>query len=397
MFSIRGWQPHDLADPYRVYRRYREQDPVQRGDGDAWYVFGFDDVDTVLRSPDFGRGPGAPVKPDRAALHRIVQNWLVFMDPPRHTELRRMLGAEFTPAVAAGLRGRIAAIAAELVAGLGNNSTPLVDLVADFAAPFPVLVISELLGVPAEHRGWLRQRAMWLQEASSARVGHRADGLDRADRAARDLEKYFGDQLEARRGGSGEDLISLLAGARQRGEATTEEVVGTCVHLLTAGHETTTNFISKSILILLDARDLFERLRSDPELLPMVVDEFVRYDPPVQMVSRWAYRDFSLGGKRIRAGDKVVLVIGSANRDPQRFPEPDELRFGRSVGRHSGFGAGIHYCLGANVARAEAEIGLATLLQALPEMSRADEPVCYGSDIIFHGPIRFPLRVRSQR
>jgi cytochrome P450 StaP len=396
MFSIRGWQPHDLADPYSVYRRYREQDPVQRGDGDAWYVFGFDDVDMVLRSPDFGRGPGAPVKPDRAALYRIVQNWLVFMDPPRHTELRRMLGAEFTPAVAAGLRGRIAAIAADLVAGLGS-STPLVDLVADFAAPFPVLVISELLGVPAEHREWLRQRAMWLQEASSARVGHRPDGLDRADQAAHDLEEYFGEQVEVRRDDPGEDLISLLARAQQRGEATTEEIVGTCVHLLTAGHETTTNFISKSILILLGARDLFDRLRSDPELLPMVVDEFVRYDPPVQMVSRWAYRDFSLGGKSIRPGDKVVLVIGSANRDPRRFPEPDELCLGRSAGRHSGFGAGIHYCLGANLARAEAEIGLAALLKALPEMSRADEPVCYGNDIVFHGPVRFPLRVRPGR
>jgi cytochrome P450 len=392
MFGIRGWRPADLADPYPVYRRHRDQDPVQRGDGGAWYVFGFHDVDTVLRSPDFGRGPGAPVGPERAALHRIVQNWLVFMDPPRHTELRRMVSAEFAPAVTAGLRGRIAAIAAELVAHLGGP--PMVDLVEDFAAPFPVLVISELLGVAAEHRMWLRQRAMWLQEASSARVGHRAEGLDRAEQAAHDLEGYFGEQLEVRRGDPREDLISLLAGAQQRGEATPEEIVGTCVHLLTAGHETTTNLISKSGLILLDARDLLDRLRSEPELLPVVVDELVRYDPPVQMVSRWAYRDLSLGGKSIRPGDEVVLVIGSANRDPLRFPEPDELRLDRSAVRHSGFGAGIHYCLGANLARTEAEVGLAALLKIMPEMSRADEPVCYGNDIIFHGPIRVPLRVR---
>ena len=395
MFSVRGWQPRDLADPYPVYRRYREQDPVQRGDGDAWYVFGFDDVDTVLRSPDFGRGPGAPVRPEQAALHRLVQNWLVFMDPPRHTELRRMLSAEFAPAVAAGLRGRIAAIAAQLVADLGG--TPTVDLVEDFAAPFPVLVISELLGVRAAHRTWLRERAMWLQEASSARVGRRADGLDRADQAADDLGEYFGEQLDLRGTDPREDLISLLAQARQRGEATTEEIVGTCVHLLTAGHETTTNLISKSMLILLGTRDLLDRLRSRRDLLPVVVDELVRYDPPVQMVSRWAYRDLSLGGKCIRTGDKVVLVLGSANRDPRRFPEPDELRFDRSAGRHSGFGAGIHYCLGANLARAEAEIGLAALVTSLPEMSRADEPVCYGDDIIFHGPVRVPLRVRRER
>lgn len=392
MFSVQGWQPHDLANPYPVYRRYREQDPVQRGDGDAWYVFGFDNVDTVLRSPDFGRGPGAPVKPKQAALYQLVQNWLVFMDPPRHTELRRLLSAEFAPTVAAGLRGRISTIAAELVADLGSK--PIVDLVDDFAAPFPVLVISELLGVPAGHRTWLRQRAMWLQEASSARVGRRADGLDRADQAAHDLGEYFGEQVELRRADPREDLISLLAGARRRGEATTEEIVGTCVHLLTAGHETTTNLISKSVLILLATRDLLDRLRSDRDLLPVVVDELVRYDPPVQMVSRWAYRDHSLGDKRIRTGDKVVLVLGSANRDPQRFSEPDELRLDRPAGRHSGFGAGIHYCLGANLARAEAELGLVALLTSLPEMSRADEPVCYGNDIIFHGPVRVPLRVR---
>jgi cytochrome P450 StaP len=393
MFSIRGWQPQDLANPYPVYRRYREQDPVQRGDGDTWYVFGFDDVDAVLRSPDFGRGPGAPVKPERAALHRVVQNWLVFMDPPRHTELRRMVSAEFAPAVTAGLRGRIAAIAAELVAGLGHTS--MIDFVEEFAAPFPVLVISELLGVPSEHRTWLRERALWIQEASSARVGHRADGLDRADQAAHDLEEYFGELLEARRRDPREDLVSLLAGAQERGEATPEEIIGTCVHLLTAGHETTTNFISKSVLILLDARDLHDRLRSDPRLLPVAVDELVRYDPPVQMVSRWANREFSLGGKSIHPGDKVVLVLGSANRDPRRFPEPDELRLDRSASRHTGFGAGIHYCLGANLARAEAEIGLAALLKAMPAMSRSDEPVCYGNDIIFHGPVRFPLRVQA--
>jgi cytochrome P450 len=395
MFSVKGWQPRDLANPYPVYRRYREQDPVQRGDGNAWYVFGFDDVDTVLRSPDFGRGPGAPVQPEQAALYRVVQNWLVFMDPPRHTELRRLLSTEFTPAVAAGLRGRIATIAAELVAHLGNR--PVIDLVEDFAAPFPVLVISELLGVPVGHRTWLRQCAMWLQEASSARVGRRTDGVDRANKAADDLSEYFGEQVELRRADPREDLISLLARAQLRGEATTEEVVGTCVHLLTAGHETTTNLIGKSVLALLARPDLLHRLRSDRDLLPVVVDELVRYDSPVQMVSRWACRDFSLGAKSLRAGDKVVLVLGSANRDPQRFPEPDELRLDRPTGRHSGFGAGIHYCLGANLARAEAEIGLAALLTSLPEMSRADESVCYGDDIIFHGPVRLPLTIWPEK
>jgi cytochrome P450 len=175
-----------------------------------------------------------------------------------------------------------------------------------------------------------------------------------------------------------------------------DEVVGTCVHLLTAGHETTTNLIGKSVLTLLAEPELLRRLRFNHDLLPVVVDELVRYDPPVQMVSRWAYRDFSLSGKSIRLGDKVVLVLGSANRDPRRFPAPDEIRLDRSAGRHSGFGAGIHYCLGANLARTEAEIGLAALLPYLPEMSRSDEPVHYGSDIIFHGPARLPLKTQPK-
>lgn len=395
MFGLSGWRPEDVADPYPVYRRYRERDPVQRGEGGAWYVFGFDDVAAVLTGADFGRGPGGPVTRRTPALYRVVSNWLVFMDPPRHTRLRGLLAAEFTPAVVRRLRPRIAEIAAELVAGLRDR--PVIDLVADFAAPYPIMVIGELLGVPAERRDWFRRRALWLQEAGSARAaGGGEPRVDLAERAARELAEYFSRQAERRRRDPRDDLLSLLVSAAGRGAPLgADEIVGTCVHLLTAGHETTTHLIGKSVLALLRAPAVLDRLRGGDVPWPAAVEELIRYDPPVQMVSRWARCDRVLGGRRVRAGEKVVAVIGSANRDPRRFDAPDELRLDRAPARHAGFGLGIHYCLGATLARAEAEIGLATLLAAFPRLALTGEPVPYGDDMVFHGPARLPLRTGS--
>ncbi|RBQ15302.1 cytochrome P450 [Spongiactinospora rosea] len=391
MFAPTGWPQEHLADPYPVYRRYREQDSVQRGEGGTWYVFGYDEAYEVLTSPAFGRGPGGPVSDRSPALRRLVQNWLVFMDPPRHTELRDLLQATFSPKVVRALRPCVTAIAAELLAPLQEK--PLIDLVRDFAAPFPLLVISELLGVPSERRDWFRERAVWLQGASTSRAGRTGrTGADLAERAARELAAYFSEQARLRARAPREDLLSLLVAAARKGTALSEdEIVGTCVHLLTAGHETTTHLLTKGTLALLRRPGVLRRLRSDPALLPTAVEELVRFDSPVQMVSRWARQDQLLGGKRIRAGEKVVPVLGAANRDPARFPAPDLLRLDRPPARHTGFGLGIHYCLGASLARAEAEIGLAALFAAFPGMTLPSEPPVFDDDLIFHGPTRFPL------
>jgi cytochrome P450 StaP len=408
-FDVTGWAPEDVADPYPVYQRYRDDDPVHWSPATAesvgsWYIFGYDDVASVLSSQHFGRSSSvaragesaapALVPVDYDSLHRIVQNWLVFMDPPQHTRLRSLVNKEFSPKVVTALRTRIKDIATTLIAE--QREKPTIELVGGFAAPFPILVISELLGVPRDLCGWFREGAVSLQEASTTRVARRADGYVRAQTAAQELAGYFRQEIQRRRGDNHHDLVSLLVQARDRGELLTDdEIIGTCIHLLTAGHETTTNLIGKSVLALLENPAVLHELRAHPELMRNAVDELVRYDSPVQMVTRWAYRDEVLHGRDIQRGDKVVLVLGSANRDPRQFSDPDALCLHRGVSRHCGFGFGIHYCLGANLARAEAEIGLNTLLESFPQFSLTDEPVQYADDMVFHGPKRLVLRTGS--
>ena len=400
-------RPQDIADPYPIYRSHREEDPVHRvpavppGGGDAWYLFADQDVGHVLSSQDYGRSArtamsGVPTPPDLVpaeygVLREIVGNWLVFLDPPRHTRLRLLVAKHFTPRVVRGLRPRIESIAAELLSGLRRR--PCTDLVADYAAPLPILVISELLGVPRDQRVWMRDSAMALQEANSSRLGDRDGRFTRAEAAARQLRDYFQEEVARRRGRPEDDMMSTLVRDENDGEPLTDqEIIGTCVHLLTAGHETTTNLLSKATLALLRHPRSLAQLRAHPDLMVNAVDELIRYDCPVQMISRWAYRDDVIGDRAIGRGSRVMLVLGSANRDPQRFTDPDTLDIGRRVGRQWGFGGGIHFCLGAGLAHLEAEIGLTTLLCGLPHVSLGDEPVEYANDLVFHGPGRLPLR-----
>ncbi|ANZ41921.1 hypothetical protein BBK82_44320 [Lentzea guizhouensis] len=371
-FSLRDWSDEDLRNPFPVFARYLAAGPVHFADGTC-YVFGHDAAVEVLTSPAFGRrspsGGGSPVSMP-SALRTLVENWLVFLDPPRHTELRSVLNREFSPSVVTNLRPRIAAIAAELLADLPATF----DLVERFAAPLPILVISELLGVPRADWEWLREMAVDLQQASSVRAAANPDAHAVADRAARELTSYFLALAEKRGAEPGDDLVSLMVSAQTRGEPlTSDEIVGTCVHLMTAGHETTTNVLSKSVLALSSRPAALAELRCG--VTAAAVEELVRFDPPVQAVGRWAHEDAVVAGFPLPAGTKVMVLLGAANRDPARFP---------TGGRNTGFGLGIHYCLGATLARAELEIGLGLLLPALGEFTV--DSVKFPHDIVFHGP-----------
>ncbi|MFI5618754.1 cytochrome P450 [Streptomyces sp. NPDC051567] len=403
-FDLKGWDKKDIAHPYPVYRRYREAAPVHRGASatggpDTFYVFSHDEAVRVLSSRVLGRdartasaGAAAvsvPVPAEHRALRALVENWLVFLDPPRHTELRSLLSTEFSPSVVAALRPRITQIAHELLERLGRDGEA--DLVEGFAAPLPVLVISELLGIPQDHHGWLRANAVALQEASTTRP-RGTGGYARAEEASRQLAHYFRQEVARRRGEDRGDLLTLLVRARDAGAPlSVDGIVGTCVHLLTAGHETTTNFLAKAVLALRAHPRVLDELRTAPGLTPGAVEELLRYDPPVQAVTRWAYQDIRLGAHEVPRGSRVVALLGSANRDPARFPDPDVLDVHRPADRHLGFGLGIHYCLGATLARAEAEIGLRALLDGLPGLDRGGQRVDYADDMVFHGPARLVL------
>ncbi|MFE4588628.1 cytochrome P450 [Streptomyces laurentii] len=404
----------ELADPYPVYRRYREAGPVHavrpavvpcgtRGPTTR-YVFGYAEVARVLARREFGRtapgaGSAAPLPPGYAVLRAVVENWLVFLDPPRHTALRSLVAPALAAGPVAALRPAIRRTAGRLVDRLTTRES--VDLVAEFAAPFPLLVISGVLGVPEERQGWFRERALALQRAGGARVDRTLAGMVEADRAAAELTAYFLRELDARRGPGrdrGDLLSALVRAADEETSLSPEEQTATCVHLLTAGHETTTGLLGKAVLALLGRPELRDELRADPGLLPGAVDEFLRHDPPVQMVTRWALRDTELAGHAIPAGDRMVLVLGAANRDPAYFPDPDRLDVRRDTVRHCAFGLGIHYCAGAGLARAEAEAGLAELLARLPALQpgvRPDVSVRYAPDWVFHGPERLTVTMPS--
>ncbi|MET9232606.1 cytochrome P450 [Lentzea sp. NPDC003310] len=385
-FSLKGWPAEDIADPYPVYRRYRETGSVHEG-ADAFYVFGYDDVVKVLSDRNFARVSKStedgvpvslPVPPEFTALRAVVENWLVFLDPPEHTRLRSSLQKEFSAGVVLALRQRIARIAYDLLSRLDGR----VDLVAGFAAPFPIMVICELLGVPSEDHERLRDLAVALQGASTTRTGD-SRFVD-AETAARELTEYFLDRAER----PGEDnLLALMT----RIPLSPDRLVGTCVHLLTAGHETTTNSLAKAALALRTHPELLADLRDHPDLVPTAVEELLRHDPPVQAVTRWSREDTVVGGTAIPAGSRVVALLGSANRDPARFPHPDVVDVHRPADRHLGFGLGIHYCLGATLARAELEIGLRALLTGLPGWENAACHVEYAGDMVFHGPARLLL------
>ncbi|MEU0685719.1 cytochrome P450 [Streptomyces uncialis] len=408
-FGLTGWPAERLADPYPVYRRYRAAARVHRAEPDGtvptFYVLGHDEVAKVLSAPVYGRSPRratgaaapATVPDGHSALRSMVENWLVFLDPPRHTELRSLLNREFTPGVVTDLRGRIQDIAVGLLTELTAEAarTGTVDLVERFSAPFPILVISELLGVDRTDWAWLREQAVGVQQASGSRAALRPDAHLVAETAARELDSYFLELAARRRAEPAADLVSLLVSAQTRGEPLTDaEIVATCVHLMTAGHETTTNVLSKSVLTLTARPAQLARLRAAPLVPAPAVDELVRFDPPVQAVTRWAYRDVVLGGHHVPRGSKLFAVLGAANRDPVRFPDPDTLDLERG-GRNLAFGLGIHYCLGAGLARTEIEIGLGLLLRALAALgdSEVDE-VHYPYDLVFHGPERLTLRLR---
>nr|AHE14610.1 EspP-like cytochrome P450 [uncultured bacterium] len=400
-------RPQDIVNPYPVYRQYRTVDPIHAVPAttpntvDTWYLFRYEDAARVLSSQSFGRSArvarsglaAAPalIPDDYRVLKGVVDNWLVFLDPPRHTRLRSLVMKRFSARVTSGLLPRIQEIADELLVGVRTKSHT--DLVEDYAAPFPILVISELLGVPREHRGWMRDCAVALQEANSSRTGDAHKRYATAEAAAGRLHDYFLDEVRGRRRRQQGDVIAWLVGSEDGFEPLTdEEIVSTCIHLLTAGHETTTNLISKSVLALLAHPVVLEELRTAPQLMANAVDELIRYDSPVQMITRWAYQDEMIADRTIRRGSKVVLVLGSANRDPERFPDPDTLDIRRNTSRHCGFGMGIHYCLGAGLARIEAEIGLTTLLRGMPHLALGEEPVQYAEDLVFHGPSRLLLR-----
>ncbi|HEY3894050.1 MAG TPA: cytochrome P450 [Pseudonocardiaceae bacterium] len=392
----------NIDDPYPTYRQFRDADGLHRimrpgtGREPEWLVMRYDAAATVLTGRGFGRRAAVPgslpaagaatiVGREHPVLSTLVENWLVFMDPPRHTMVRSIVSDCLAKRVRAGFREKTEKIVRDLVARISAQLS--IEFVSEFATVVPMLVNLETLGVPRADWRWMCERTTALQEGSSFRPGNRKNRLATAEDAALTLDEYFRAALSERRRIPREDLMSDLLAA-EWGDCPVDDdlLVGTCVHILAAGNETMRNALSKIVLLLLRNKEILNILLIEPALAPDVIDELVRLDPPAQMVTRWAYRDERIAGHDVSRGDKITIVLGSANRDPARFCEPDTLRLDRPRRQHGGFGMGIHYCLGSALARVETEVSLDAMLTLLPELRVASDPVCYGKDLIFHGP-----------
>ena len=386
-------QKHLRADPHPHYRKLRERDPVHRSRlAGGWVLSRYEDVLAVLRDPtwssderNWSRFPIYRARGERAGLPDPYSEHfssMLRLDPPDHTRLRSLVSKAFTPRAVEAMRPRVALLVDELIAKV--ESRRHMELVGEFAAPLPVIVIAELLGVPSpEHDRFRRLSDEAVKLLGDGPIAEKKRGIE-GMRAIRD---YFATIVEARRRSPQDDLISALVAAEEAGDRLSlAEMMSTLVLLLVAGNETTTKLIGNATLALLRHPGEIERLRADPGLLPNAVEEFLRFDGPVQLTSRMAREDRELCGRTARKGEQVVLLLAAANRDPAVFADPDRLDVGRRDVRHLAFGQGIHFCLGAQLARLEAALALEALVTRLPGLRLADPAIRWSSNTVLRGP-----------
>ncbi|MGH9245451.1 MAG: cytochrome P450 [Acidimicrobiales bacterium] len=388
-----------VADPFPFFAAARHDDPVHWSDRyRAWFLFRFDDVWESLRDPRFSSDRVRPIyetklndeqRRDRRPTFDILQHWMVFNDPPQHTRLRRLVSHAFTPRAVERLRPRIEALVDALIDGLLPQGRA--DLIRDFAYPIPAVIIAEMLGAPPEDRYRFKE---WSDDIMTLVFG--AEGVlgrrERAQDGLSQLADYLSSLVHRFRSDPADNLITALVHAKENDDSLTdEEIVSTCTLLLFGGHETTTNLIGNGTLTLLRHPEQLAELIGDPTLLSSAVEELLRFDGPSKMEVRRAAADIELRDRTIHEGDQVYLVQSSANRDDLEFPEPDRLDLRRQPNRHLGFGFGLHYCLGASIARLEASVAIDRVIRRLPRLSPAAEPEHWHPTLISRGMSSFPV------
>ncbi|MFC5187058.1 cytochrome P450 [Actinomadura harenae] len=393
--AILGFDPSDpafRADPYAAYRRIAEAGTLTRTEAGLWVTASYGLCESVLRDHRFGH------RPEGGGWRRASRPSFLTMDPPDHTRLRRLVGRAFTPRLVERLRPRVEEVVDGLLADAAGGPF---DLVTGLAHPLPVIIISELLGVPARDRDRFRGWSDALARGLDPDFLLPPDDLARRDEARAEFGAYFRELAALRRDDPRDDLLTALT-ASYDGDALTEaELLATCVLLLVAGHETTVNLIGNGALALLRNPDQLAWFRAHPDAASVAVEELLRYDPPVQFTVRAALEDVELAGTPIRTGEIVLLLTGAANRDPAAFPDrPDDLDVTRyanaETARHLAFGLGIHYCLGAPLARLEGGVALRELFarDVVPAEGPGglDEP-SYRDNIVLRGLAGLPLLV----
>ena len=391
--SFNPMDPAFIADPYPTYHRLRTVDPVHQSPLGFWVLTRYDDVVAVLRD---GRATKEAIQEFVAAKLGVPMASrsslsMLDRDPPDHTRLRGLVNKAFTPRVVERLRPHIQDIVDDLLARVEAKGS--MDLIEEFAYPLPVIVICEMLGVPIDDherfKGWGLDIARGLD---SLLLPPDSPVRERAMAARHALGAYFRELIAARRASPRDDLLSALIAAEEAGDKLNEEeLLATCVLLLIAGHETTVNLIGNGTLALLRHPDQLQRLRQSPALITTAIEELLRFDGPVQRTSRILSEDMTVGGVTIKEGEMVMPFLAAADRDPAQFPDPDRLDLGRTENRHIAFGWGIHFCLGAPLARVEAQIAINTLVQRMPKLTLATEAPEYRLSLTLRGLARLPV------
>lgn len=361
------------ANPYPTYQRLRERSPVHRSRlANAWILTKHSDIDAVLRDQKrFGNDERKAV--DRLRNEQVDDEMrsMLRLDPPDHTRLRALVNKAFTPRAVQSLKPRVEEIVDELLDEIDPDKP--FDVIQHLAYPLPMTVIAEMLGVPTEDRerfnAWSHDVALGLEG------GRTREENQRLWRSRQELAEYFASIIEQRRDDPRDDMISaLIAAEEERDKLSHPEMLAMLVLLLVAGNETTKNLIGNGLLALLHNPEQIKRLREEPDLIEAAIDELLRFDSSVQIDGRVALEDVEIGGKRIKAGQRLILLIGAANRDPDVFDAPDQLDVTRSDGNHVSFGRGVHHCLGAQLARIESQAAFSKLLTRFPDLHLVHEP-----------------------
>jgi len=389
------FDPAHQADPYPYYRRLRETAPVYLSSQGHWILTRHRDCVAVVRDRRFGHGTGTLIGNNnfrRPVKGRTLP--LILLDPPEHTRMRTLVSKAFTPRMVSRLAGRIQELVDVMLDQAMDQDE--VDLISALAYPLPANVISQMLGVPAEDCDSIKELSHIVARAVDPDFALSEDEKRERNEAFGQFDAYFRELISQRRRQPTEDLLSELVAARDNGSVLSDnELLSTCILLYVAGHETTMDLIGNGTLALLRNPDQYARLREQPDIAESAVEELLRYDPPTQITRRTVLEDVEIDGHAIPRGEQVVMIRGAANRDPEVFEDPDRLDLGRQHNPHIAFDGGIHFCLGAPLARLEGRIVLGTLVRRAPRMALATDQLRYRKNLVIRGLAALPVRPRG--
>ena len=391
-------RPDICANPYPAFCELRENDPLHWSEVlGGWVVTRYEDVKWIISDARFSADRIRPFFAHQSAeakgklreLAESIGDWMVFHDPPKHTRLRALVNKAFTASAVERMRPRIETIVKELLDAVINLGE--MDVIRDFAYPLPASVIMEMLGQPVEDLDYVKghsdEVALFVGTAVST-----PDKYARAGASIAEMNRYYRELIAMRRREPRDDLLSALIAAQEEGDLLSDdELVATSILMVFAGHETTTNLIANGLLALIRHPREFERLRQNPSLVASAVEECLRYDSPTSAAVRIAREPTELHGKTIRQGDRIFAMLNAANRDPRQFEEPDRFDASRADNRHLAFGHGIHFCVGAPLARLEAQIAFAALVENLEDLRLRSDDLRWNDSLVLRGVQSMPI------